>query len=148
MRPVAEIVELYRGQGLRITPQRLTVFRVLADYDGHPTVEDVWGLVRAELPTIALRTVYEALHELDMLGEIRLISAGTGSRRVELKATDDHSHLVCSRCGAVRDIDVRPPDVTSASDPKLGFVTERADVVFSGLCEHCARARHARRPEQ
>lgn len=111
MQGVVALVELCRSKGLRITPQRLEVFRVLAESDGHLSVEEVWDHVRDGLPTVSLKTVYEALHELEAIGEIRLARLGTGSWRVELNPVHHHGHLVCDECGAVCDVEADYPNL-------------------------------------
>src|SRR5579862_5320927 len=58
MQGVMGLVEICRSKGLRVTPQRLAVFRVLSESDGHLSVEEVWDNVRDGLPTVSLKTVY------------------------------------------------------------------------------------------
>jgi len=142
MQEVGDLVELCRSKGLRITPQRLAVFRVLAEGDGHPSVEEVWDYVRAGLPTVSLKTVYEALHELEAVGEIRLARFGTGSWRVELNPVHHHGHLVCDRCGAVCDVEADYPNLVVPRSQRRHFVVGRAEVVFAGLCDSCAEGRN------
>ena len=139
MQGVGNLVEMCRSRGLRVTPQRLAVFGVLAESDGHLSVEEVWDKVRAGLPTVSLKTVYEALHELEAVGEIRLSRFGTGSWRVELHPDHHHGHLVCDRCGAVCDVEADYPNVVVPRSQRRHFVVGRAEVVFAGLCDSCAR---------
>jgi Fe2+ or Zn2+ uptake regulation protein len=138
MQGVVALVEIYRSKGLRVTPQRLAVFRVLDERGGHLSVEEVWDNVRAELPTVSLKTVYEALHELEAIGEIRLARFGTGSWRVELDPIHHHGHLVCDRCEAVCDVEADYPNLVVPPGQQSHFVIGRAEVVFAGLCDSCA----------
>jgi Fe2+ or Zn2+ uptake regulation protein len=138
MQGVVALVELCRAKGLRITPQRLAVFRVLAENDGHLSVEEVWDYVRVELPTVSLKTIYEALHELEAVGEIRLARFGTGSWRVELNPVHHHGHLVCDKCGAVCDVEADYPNLIMSPSQQHHYVVGRAEVVFAGLCDSCA----------
>ena len=39
MQPPAELVDSFRANGLKVTPQRQLLFRLLHDKDGHPTAE-------------------------------------------------------------------------------------------------------------
>src|SRR5580698_7727569 len=141
MQGVVALVELCRAKGLRITPQRLAVFRVLAENDGHLSVEEVWDYVRVELPTVSLKTIYEALHELEAVGEIRLARFGTGSWRVELNPAHHHGHLVCDKCGAVCDVEADYPNLVMSPSQRNHYVVGRAEVVFAGLCNSCADGR-------
>ena len=143
MQGVVALVELCRSKGLRVTPQRLAVFRVLAESGGHLSVEEVWDHIRAGLPTVSLKTIYEALHELEAAGEIRLARFGTGSWRVELNPDHHHGHLVCDRCEAVCDVEAEYPNLVAPRSERRHYVIGRAEVVFAGLCDSCAERNQA-----
>jgi Fur family peroxide stress response transcriptional regulator len=109
----AELTELFREQGRKITPQRVSIFNALCDNDQHPTAESVYDVVHAEMPSISLRTVYATLNDLAEMGEIGQLDLGTGSTRFDPNV-DPHHHLVCDSCGRVHDVyasfdDVRLP---------------------------------------
>ena len=65
------LTTIFREQGLRVTPQRQAIFRLLHGDDSHPTVESLFERARAEMPTISLKTVYQTVHDLEALGEVR-----------------------------------------------------------------------------
>ncbi|MGH9050123.1 MAG: Fur family transcriptional regulator, partial [Acidimicrobiia bacterium] len=56
MKTAEELTSLFRDQGLRVTPQRQAIFRMLHGNDGHPTVESLYDSARSEMPTISLKT--------------------------------------------------------------------------------------------
>ena len=56
-----------RAHGLKCTAQRLVVFNVLHKDNTHPSVDDVWHTVRAQLPTITRESVYRILNEFARL---------------------------------------------------------------------------------
>ena len=133
MRAPGELTERFRSNGRKLTPQREAVVRALAGNEGHPTAEAVYAAVSRELPNVSLRTVYQALNELVALGEVRALDLGTGAARFDPNV-DRHHHLLCERCGLVRDVytDVVP------APPAPDFTVERADVVFRGTCQTCS----------
>jgi Fe2+ or Zn2+ uptake regulation protein len=138
----AELTELFRAQGLKVTPQRQCIFRVLHGNAVHPTADSVHAAASAEMPTISLKTVYQTLNDLAAMGEIQQLDLGTGATRFDPNV-DGHHHLVCTRCGMVRDVYVRPrvrvPDAQLA-----GFTPSSTEVVIRGLCETCSRPRGKR----
>jgi Fur family peroxide stress response transcriptional regulator len=140
MRDVDALTAAMHERGLRVTPQRQLIFALLAGSRSHPTVDEVHEAVARVLPTVSLRTVYQALHDLAALGEIRLAPLGGTSLRVDVR-TDDHAHVVCRRCGQAQDVDVDPATFVPPASVASGFAVDRADVVFSGLCASCRRAR-------
>jgi Fe2+ or Zn2+ uptake regulation protein len=131
----AELSELFRQSGLKVTPQRQCIFRILHGSEVHPTAESVYAAAAAEMPTMSLRTVYQTLNDLAAMGEIQQLDLGTGSARFDPN-TDAHHHLVCERCGKVRDLyadftDVRVPTGVH------GFRVSTTEIVFRGVCSDC-----------
>jgi Fe2+ or Zn2+ uptake regulation protein len=132
----AELTELFRSQGLKVTPQRQCIFSVLHGNDVHPTAESVYEAAAARMPTISLKTVYQTLHDLAAMGEIQQLDLGTGSTRFDPNV-DGHHHLVCTRCGRVRDVYVTPR-LRVPSDQLEGFTVSSTEVVLRGLCDECS----------
>ena len=93
MRSPEELTQIFRARGLKITPQRQSIFRVLHGSTVHPTAEAVYHSVRAEMPSISLRTVYQTLNDLAAMGEIQAIDLGTGSIRFD--RTPDRTTTSC-----------------------------------------------------
>jgi Fur family transcriptional regulator, peroxide stress response regulator len=138
VRSPAELTELFRAQGLKITPQREAVFRVLHRNHAHPTAESVHAAVTAEMPTVSLRTVYQVLNDLAAMGEVQLLDMGTGSTRFDPNV-EAHHHLVCSECGKVRDVYADFRSVRVPSGAEQGFTVDTAEVIFRGRCDACSR---------
>ena len=138
MKSPAELTELFRSRGLKVTPQRQCIFRVLHGNAVHPTAEAVYAAASAEMPTISLKTVYQTLNDLAGMGEIQQLDLGTGSSRFDPN-TDGHHHLVCNRCGTVRDLYVHPR-VRVPAEQLDGFTIDTTEVVLRGLCNQCVRA--------
>ncbi|MER3452720.1 MAG: transcriptional repressor [Acidimicrobiia bacterium] len=134
----AELTELFRSRGLRITPQRQCIFRVLYGNEAHPTAESVYAAARAEMPSISLKTVYQTLNDLAAMGELQQLDLGTGGRRFDPN-TDAHHHLVCERCGKVRDLYAEFPGLRLPPGKRQGFTVGSAEVVFRGLCADCSK---------
>jgi len=139
VRSPEELVDIFRAQGLKITPQRQSIFRVLHDSTVHPTAEAVFDAVRTEMPTISLRTVYQTLNDLAAMGEIHAIDLGTGSARFD-PHTAPHHHLVCDVCGRVQDVVAEFPGVTVPDANAFGFTVTTTEIVFRGRCRACAAA--------
>ncbi len=137
MKTPAELTDLFRVRGLKVTPQREAVFRALDGSQVHPTAESVHRVVTAEMPTVSLRTVYQVLNDLAAMGEVRHLDLGTGSSRFDPNV-DAHHHLVCTSCGKVRDLVVDFPGVHVPPGTEQGFTVDSAEVVFRGRCDECA----------
>jgi Fe2+ or Zn2+ uptake regulation protein len=137
VRSPAELTELFRARGLKVTPQRQSVFRALHTATVHPTAEAVYDTVRTEMPTISLRTVYQTLNDLAAMGELHALDLGTGSARFDPNL-DPHHHLVCVECGRVQDVAADFPEVAAPVRNDFGFEVTATEIVFRGRCRDCA----------
>jgi Fe2+ or Zn2+ uptake regulation protein len=131
-----ELTDEFRSRGLKVTPQRLRIFEALHDSPEHPTAESVHARVRAELPTISLRTVYQTLNDLAAMGELTHLDLGTGSSRFDPNL-EPHHHLVCDGCGRVIDLHTDFADVRMPAGQDHGFRVSSTEIVFRGLCASC-----------
>jgi len=136
--PVDLLTARFRDRGLRVTPQRQAIFRLLHGNDSHPTVESLYESARTEMPTISRKTVYQTVHDLESMGEVSLLDLGTGSVRVDPNVEDPHHHLICVRCGKVRDVMVDVGSITLPSRSRRGFTVADVEVQFRGTCDDCA----------
>jgi Fe2+ or Zn2+ uptake regulation protein len=140
VKSVAELSEVMRSQGLRVTPQRQCVIGILVGDESHPTVESIYERARAEMPAISLKTVYQTVHDLEALGAVRVLDVGTGSVRVDPNVEGEHHHLVCSACGRVTDVPVDVAGLRVAARHRHEFEIDSVEVVFRGHCRACASA--------
>jgi Fur family peroxide stress response transcriptional regulator len=127
-------------RGGRVTPQRIVIARALRKLDRHATADEVTTAVEKELPNVSVPTVYSTLELLADLGLARRVTVAPGAVLYD-PHTDDHHHLVCSRCHAVHDISTAidtEPAVNAAR--RRGFAPAQAEVVITGLCANCRRA--------
>lgn len=134
----AELTELLRARGQRVTSQRLVINRMLRSRDQHVTAEEVLGAVTQTLPGTSLPTVYATLELFEQLGIVRRVNSAGGAVLFDSR-TADHHHAICRSCGAVQDVD-EPVELTGAlrAAAAAGFTPDRAAVVVDGLCAACA----------
>ena len=126
------------AHGQRCTEQRSAVYRFLAGTDRHPSADEVFTVVRGEIPDISLATVYKALETLVSCNLAMKLSYGDDSARYDAR-TDDHVHSRCLRCGMVRDVAGAAPVSLPAVDPGDGFRVEGYRVEVVGICRLCGR---------
>jgi Fe2+ or Zn2+ uptake regulation protein len=142
VRTPAELTEAFRLRGLKITPQRQLLFRILHENTGHPTAETVYAAAAGEMPAISLRTVYQTLNDLADMGEIHALDLGTGSARFDPNLSDHH-HLVCDGCGMLRDVELDTNGLGLPATVLDGFAVRSVDVVFRGRCAACQARSHS-----
>jgi len=140
MRGPSELAAAFRERGLKVTPQRQLIFRLLDGNDHHPSAEALYAVAAEQMPGISLRTVYQTLNDLAEMGELLVLDLGTGASRFDPN-TGEHHHLVCVECGALRDVHVPGAAGLVPEGGTQGFDLEAAQVVFRGRCAECAAAR-------
>jgi Fur family peroxide stress response transcriptional regulator len=126
-----------RQAGLKVTPQRTVIYRALIETDKHPTAEDVFGLVRKEMPNISLDTVNRTLLTLAEIGAAFVVE-GTGQPRRFDGGLEDHQHFRCVKCGKIVDFHHEPFDNIALPHEIEGkFKILRKTVYLEGLCQTC-----------
>jgi Fur family peroxide stress response transcriptional regulator len=142
---------LYRvkAAGLKMTPQRIAIIREVAADETHPSAQELFDRLRLQLPNMSFATVYNTLASLCAAGLGASLSLTPGSARFDPNM-HPHSHTVCDRCGAVRDVPDLPP-VRAAGRPKPalskaapGFEVRVVEKIFRGVCLDCAGSPSAR----
>jgi Fur family peroxide stress response transcriptional regulator len=128
-----------RGAGLKLTHQRLEIFRELAATEEHPDAETVFRAVQQRMPTVSLDTVYRTLWMLHDLGLVTTLGPRGDGVRFDANL-DRHHHYCCVRCGLVRDFESGELDGLSLPDSvkRLGSVVD-SHVEVRGLCAACQR---------
>jgi Fe2+ or Zn2+ uptake regulation protein len=137
----AEGLAALRRAGVRVTAARLGVLGTLADLPPHADTATIIAAARTRLGTVSTQAVYDVLDVLTAAGLVRRIEPAGHPALYELRAGDNHHHVVCRACGAISDVDC----VTGSApclDPSSadGFVIDEAEITFWGLCPECVAA--------
>jgi len=127
-----------RGAGVKLTPQRIAIYREVARTADHPDIETVFRNVRRRLPSVSLDTIYRTLGLFAELGLVTTVRPQ--GYRVRFDAnTSPHHHFVCTGCGRTRDF--LAPDLNALPIPESARALGRVDsahVEVRGLCPACA----------
>ncbi len=123
---------------MRFSSRRQLIIETLHACTNHPTAEELYEIVRKTMPSISLGTVYRNLNLLVDTGDIRRFEApGQGKARYDAKK-EEHTHLVCTECETVYDVELQSVTGFDAEVEKAtGFVTAEHDIVLKGTCRSC-----------
>ncbi|MFA3877869.1 Fur family transcriptional regulator [Streptomyces sp. MMCC 100] len=136
---MSDLLGRLRERGWRLTAQRRVVAEVLDGDHVHLTADEVHARAAERLPEISRATVYNTLRELVHRGEVLEVSTDGRAKRYDPNAHRPHHHLLCSRCGSMRD--VRPTGDPLADLPpsrSFGFTVSEVEVTYRGICPDCA----------
>jgi len=137
LQSVEALVEQFRREGRKITPQRRAIFEALIGDDSHPTAEEVYERVSSVMPDISRTTVYNTLHELVAVGALMEVEdLSEGGTRYDT-STSQHHHLFCLGCHELVDIDRDFQRLELPPNETAGYHIVRRQVTFYGHCPNC-----------
>jgi Fur family transcriptional regulator, peroxide stress response regulator len=137
--PEAALAERLSHSGLRSTPQREVVYKVVLGKRDHPTAEEVFDRVKTVMPTISLATVYNCLEALVQCGLIKQVNSVREPSRY-CPNLHEHAHFHDQATGEIHDIEI-PAELMGRLRRLLpeGFNAVSVDLSFRGAV-HAASA--------
>jgi Fur family peroxide stress response transcriptional regulator len=134
----------HREGGLPVTTQRRAVFEAIQDRTDHPTAEQLYRAVRAELPQVSRMTVHRILGTFVSLGLVARTCHPGSAARFDPKL-HQHHHLVCLSCGRIVDVeDARLNHIPWPAVKAREFQIEDYNIHFRGRCGRCRQKTGAR----
>lgn len=134
---LAEFEKRCHTAGLKITPQRIAIYKALVGTTEHPSAEDVYSKVKEEMGNISFDTVNRTLLTLAEIGAAFIVE-GTGQPRRFDAGMEDHQHFRCVKCGRITDFHHPPFDRIEVPEALQGHCQVlRKCVYFEGYCSSC-----------
>ncbi len=128
---------LCRQKRLKITPQRVEVYRVLISSSRHPSAEAVYGEVKRVLPNISLDTVSRTLNTLSRIGAAFIVEGSGDVKRFDGNL-ENHQHFKCIKCKKIFDFHYdRFENIRLPRQLEHKFRVLRTTVYAEGLCRQC-----------
>lgn len=132
-----DIEERLKSKGYRLTEQRLAVWKALRNTTSHPDANWIYEKVRQETPHISLGTIYRTLGVLREVGLLRELDYSSSQSRYD-GTTNNHYHLICTRCGRIEDLDLPLEEgLERKAQAHTEFLILEHRLEFYGLCPHC-----------
>ena len=137
-RRLEQFKSVAKQAGVKLTHQRLEIFRAVASSEDHPSAEAVYKSVRTAMPTVSLDTVYRTLWLLMDLGLLTTLGSRRESVRFDANLKQHH-HYLCVRCGLVRDFESTELNELPIPDSvnRFGDIV-CTQVEVQGVCASCA----------
>lgn len=135
---VRDMTRTLHARGLRETPQRRLVLRLLYEQEGHLSADEVHQLARQKQPRISLSTVYRALDTFEELGLVRSLHLEGEHNRYEIAGSGEHHHMICLGCGRVIEFECSHCSETHRDlAHQHGFQITGSQVQLLGYCAGC-----------
>lgn len=133
-------MNLLKEHGLKATPQRISVLKILNRHM-HPTIDELYEEICAENPSVSLATVYKNLNMLKDEGLVVEVNMPNQKARYDI-FEEPHVHVVCEKCGNVRDVaysDICIDYCKEKLENKLENIVERINVLAT--TKNCTKCR-------
>jgi Fur family peroxide stress response transcriptional regulator len=136
---VASFCEECKRAGLKLTHQRLEIYREMASCRDHPTAEMIYERIRKRMPTISLDTIYRTLSNFEAHGLTFRVHTSESQAHYDADLSQHH-HLVCERCGKIMDFEWKALDDAPMPETikKWGSVSGRR-ITLQGVCAECLK---------
>ena len=135
-----DFIDTCRTHNLKVTPQRMAIYRELADSTEHPTVDAMFQAVKREFPNISYDTVSRTMLTFAEIGMVDLVEVYGGAKRFDPNVTNHH-HLHCVSCGEILDFhndQYNNLDIPDAVRQRFRVLSSR--VVLKGICDKCSNS--------
>ena len=122
--------------------QRDRMLELLKETDTHPTADWLYQRLKREFPRLSFGTVYRNLGILQEQDLVARLPFGSTFDRYDAR-TAPHYHLVCEKCGTVKDVEMPLYDTITKQARKIrdfNITSHRID--FFGTCDKCKRKKN------
>lgn len=135
-----EVIDLLRGRGLRMTPQRRAIVAEVMRAQGHISPTRIARKVQSEMPGVNASTVYRTLALLEEVGVLQHSHLETGAEYHRSEEAQ-HVHLTCHNCGRDDALSIEEARRLSALIHRHhGFEADLTHFAITGLCAECGSA--------
>ncbi len=128
-------VALLKEKNLKVTPQRLTIVEELY-VNGHMNIDQLYHSLKSKFPSVSLATIYKninAMTDIFFLSEVKI----PHQKSVYELTKEEHSHVVCTQCQTIMDIDLDISQVLSDAKQLSSYSLDESAIIFNGICPKC-----------
>jgi len=139
LQQLQHLEQICKDAGLKMTHQRLQIYRKLLGSHDHPSAEVLYKRLEKQLPSLSLDTVYRTLATFEKLKLVHRVETIKSQARFEVM-TSRHHHFLCDTCDQLVNFSWEDFDNTQLPPglDEIGSV-DRTTVIVHGTCADCAR---------
>jgi Fur family peroxide stress response transcriptional regulator len=130
-----EYDNLLKKNNLKTTPQRLLIIEKLHK-EGHLSVDDLYIALKERFISISLATIYKNINIMTQKSVIQEVKIPNQKSVYEL-TKQEHSHVVCSKCNNIYDLQLDTHDLLKQANSLGDFCISSSVVLFNGTCKEC-----------
>ena len=132
---VQTLIERFTEKEIRLTPQRINVYKYILEHNNHPTIDMVYHALKEGNPSLSKTTIYNIVEVLGKEKLIRVIRIADGDVRLDGEL-DQHAHFHCKECGQILNLYLENLVIPPALN---GFRIDEYDIYAAGSCPSCLK---------
>lgn len=133
----ARLTDFMKSRHLRKTPERYAILEKAVALSAHFDVDQLYNAMEEAGYHVSRATLYNTLELLCEAGILNRHLFATNQARYEV-AHGSHLHLICRRCGSIREIDDPAVNSGLVARDYPGFHAEYSSSSVYGICDECA----------
>lgn len=123
---------------LKKTKAREAVLEYISHANTPVSIQDLENNSAVKLAQADQATLYRIIHMYLKHHIIREINFHEGKTRYELATLPHHHHVVCTKCGNVKDVsDCLNKEAKNSIEKESGYTVKTHALEFFGLCPSC-----------
>ena len=128
-----------RADHLKITPQRIAIYRELIKSKDHPSASVIYLKAKKLFPDISFDTVNRTLLTFNQVGIVTLVEGYGEPKRFD-PDTKPHHHFRCIKCNDIIDVHHKSFDnLKIPEEIRRQYKVLNKRVVIEGFCEKCGK---------
>ncbi|MDW7973457.1 MAG: transcriptional repressor [Thermodesulfovibrio sp.] len=134
-----EFIQKCKEFGLKITPQRMAIYKEVLNSGNHPSAEVIYKRVKQSHPAISFDTVNRTLLTFAEIGLLEIVEGSGDVRRFDPN-TKNHHHFRCRNCGKIVDFYYdKYNNLEVPEQIKKKFDIKKIRVILDGICDECKK---------
>lgn len=128
--------------GLKITTPRLKILEIMETAEKrHLSAEDIYRVLLESDQEVSLATIYRVLTQFEEAGIVVRRHFESGQSVFEVERGVHHDHLVCVKCGVVKEfMDAEIEKRQEYIARQAGYTITDHSLNIYGICQHCQDA--------
>ncbi|MGW8193205.1 MAG: Fur family transcriptional regulator [Desulforhopalus sp.] len=129
---------------LRMTNQREIILRELLKSKKHLTADELYDIVKKDMPRISLATVYRNLEILSEAGLIGKLEISGRQKRFDYDVSD-HDHIYCAVCHRVDNLNIERESLNvERLGAAAGYSITGCRLEIIGICPDCQKKENSK----